>query len=165
MEHTKHIIRAMLLLVVAAVLFVCVRHFMIPESFGAYGHYRYDSVAEFTAYSPVHGTTGICADCHDEQGESLSDGKHSSVACETCHAPLSTHVATDVETGGMKKKDKGGDMVVRRSYELCAWCHQRLEARPKEFPQVVIRDHVSEKGEEMAEGVCLECHDVHNPSE
>ncbi|MFQ5804975.1 MAG: cytochrome C [Phycisphaerae bacterium] len=156
MEHTKHIIRAVLLLAVIAVAFVFVRHFAIPESFGEYGHYRYRSVDEHRSKPPVHGAPEACLECHDEEGEIWSEGKHGSVACEVCHAPLGSHVEAN---------ERVAPMLVQRTYDLCAWCHRRLVARPKDFPQVVIPGHGTEKGAEMSEDMCLECHDAHNPSE
>ena len=62
MEHAKHIIRAVLLLAVAGVVFVLVRHFAIPESYGMHGAYRFDSVAEHSAKPPHHGAPGACAE-------------------------------------------------------------------------------------------------------
>jgi hypothetical protein len=156
MEHAKHIIRAVLLLLVSTAVFVVVRHFAIPESYGAHGPYRFDSVAEFAAQSPVHGPPGACTDCHDDEAETVSGGKHGSVSCEVCHAPLGNHV---------RDGEKFADMPARRSYTLCGLCHRRLAARPKDFPQVVLMDHVREKGGDMSETACLECHDAHNPSE
>ena len=156
MEHAKHIIRAVLVLILIAVAFVFVRHFAIPGTFGEYGHYRYANVAEHAAKVPVHGAPGACADCHDEEAEAHTDGSHSSVSCELCHAPLGTHVEAD---------QRVAPMPVQPSYELCGRCHQRLIARPNDFPQVVLSDHVTEKGAKMSERICLECHDAHNPSE
>jgi hypothetical protein len=155
MDHAKHIIRAVLLLVLLAVAFVFVRHFAIPETFGMHGHYRFSNVAEHAAKSIVHGAPGACAECHSEQAKAVSEGKHSSVSCEVCHAPLAVHV---------QDSQRVAQMPVQRSYLLCARCHQRVVGRPKEFPQVVLKDHVTEKGGEMVEGVCQECHNVHNPS-
>ncbi len=156
MEHTKHIARAVLLLAAAALGFVVVRHFLVPETFGAHGHYRYASVLEHRAKESKHGPVGACGACHDEQTEAKSQGAHASVSCEVCHAPLATHV---------RDAEQVADMLVERSNKLCGWCHERLTARPKGFPQVVFREHVAEHGEEFSDQVCLECHDVHNPSE
>lgn len=156
MEHTKHIIRAVLILVVAAVVFVFARHFLYPASFGEHGQFRFDSVAEHASPAPRHGFPGACLDCHDEQGAALSEGKHGSVDCEVCHATLSSHVKEDKRVAAMR---------VNGSVEMCGWCHERLAARPVNHPQVVIDEHVKEKGEVMREKVCLECHDAHNPSE
>ncbi len=156
MEHTKHIARAVLLVLLACVAFVVVRHFAIPETFGMYGHYRAASVDEYAAVVPAHGAVGACAECHDVESETLSSGRHGSISCEVCHAPLSTHVQGDAAVA---------EMLVQRTYRLCAWCHQRLVARAKEFPQVMLAEHVVENGAEMSEAVCLECHDAHSPLE
>ena len=156
MEHTKHIVRAVLLLLLIVVVFVFARHFAIPETFGTYGHYRFANVMEQASKEPVLGAVGSCDDCHDEEAQTVSEGKHGSVSCESCHAPLSTHVEADQMVAAMP---------VVRSYSLCGWCHQRLVARPKEFPQVVFAEHVTEHGLELNETVCLECHDAHNPAE
>ncbi len=143
-------------MVLAAVAFILVRHFLYPETFGMYGHFRYASVAEFASIAPRHGAPEACDACHDEQAEARAAGKHSSVSCEVCHGPLAGHVEGDAWAA---------TMPVQRSNDLCAWCHERLTARPKQFPQIVTSAHVTEKGAEMTEEVCLECHDAHNPSE
>ncbi len=157
MEHAKHIIRALLLLIVIAVVFVFARHFAIPETFGAFGHYRFGNVEEHAAQPPVHGSPRVCVECHDEEGGVWSEGAHGTVSCEVCHAPLSTHVGED--------NKKIADMVMQRSFSLCARCHRYVVARPKDFPQVVLPDHVTEKGGEMTEHICWECHeDAHDPA-
>ena len=156
MEHSKHIIRAVLLLIVIAVVFVVTRHFLIPVSFGDYGHYRSDSIAEIAARPRAHSGRGACVECHADDADWVSVEEHGSVSCEVCHAPLATHAA-----GG----EKTADMAVHRTTALCAWCHQRLAARPVTFPQVVLVEHVTAKGAELGEGICLECHDAHDPLE
>jgi hypothetical protein len=155
-EHSKHIIRAVLLLIAFAVVFVVVRHFLIPRSFGEYGHFRGESLAEFAARTPAHGGRESCAECHADEVEWVSEEEHGSISCEVCHAPVAAHAA-----GG----EKIAEMPVHPSNALCAWCHQRLVARPATFPQVVFIDHVTEKGGELTEGICLECHDAHDPTE
>jgi len=156
MEHSKHIIRAVLLLIVIAVVFVVVRHFLVPRSFGDHGHYRSDSIAEIADRPLAHGGPESCVECHAEDAEWVLDEEHGSVSCQVCHAPLATHAA-----GG----EKTADMTVHRTTALCAWCHQRLAARPATFPQVVLIEHLTSKGAELAEGICLECHDAHDPVE
>src|SRR3972149_1614171 len=111
MEHAKHVIRAILLLVAAFVVFVLVRHFLYPKSFGLHGHYRFDSVAEYASAAPVHGDRGSCAACHEEQAATLTQGKHGSVSCEVCHAPLSTPAQGTA---------RGAPMPVDRSMQLLA---------------------------------------------
>jgi len=156
MEHAKHIIRAVLLLVLAAIVFVLGRHFLIPRTFGEYGHYRYASVEEYASQERKHGAPDACLECHDEQAKARAAGKHAHVSCEVCHAPLSTHIAND---------EKIAPMEIRRTTQLCGWCHQRLVGRPATMPQVHMTNHVVEKGGDLTESACLECHNAHNPSE
>lgn len=155
MEHSKHIIRAVLLLVVAAVGFVLVRHFAIPDSFGKHGPYRYNSVEEHAAKKLVHGAPGSCVECHEEQAGAVSEGKHAAVSCETCHAALASHVVDG---------ERIAEMAIQPAIKLCGWCHERLGARPKEFPQVAIKAHLAENEVQESQGVCLECHNAHDPS-
>ncbi len=163
MEHAKHIVRAVLLLVVVVLTLIVARHFAIPKSFGLYGAYRYDNVAEHAALSPVHGAPDACVHCHEEQAEARSEGKqsddeigHSSVSCEVCHAPLAGHVEGTEWTA---------KMPVLKKNSLCLRCHERLDARPKDFPQVVLSEHLEGQDVALSEGVCLECHNAHNPYE
>ena len=156
MEHTKHIARAVLLLVVLLIVSGFAGHFARPQTFGTYGAYRFTSVAEHAALEPMHGARGECADCHKEQAETLGKGKHAAVSCEVCHAPLGTHV---------KNGERIGQMRTQRSYELCGKCHERLAARPKDFPQVVMYEHVAKSGLKLTDQICWECHEnAHNPS-
>ncbi|MBI2434443.1 MAG: cytochrome C [Candidatus Hydrogenedentes bacterium] len=157
MEHTKHLWRAFLILLVLGVAGIFVRHFLIPESFGEQGFYRYTSLGEFKEKPVIHGAVGSCTSCHQEIADTKTAGKHASVSCEVCHAPESVHAA-----GGQKI----ADMPTNPSHTLCATCHQFLEARPKEFPQVDVTQHlidlgVMAKGEAIPDGACIVCHQPH----
>ncbi len=156
MEHAKHIIRAVLLVILIAVTFVVGRHFAIPDTYGEHGNYRFASVAEIAGRNPVHAGRESCVECHDDEASYVSEGSHRSISCEVCHAPLPAHVV---------EGERVAEMPMRRTYELCAWCHQRLVSRPATFPQVVFSDHVFDKGGELVPSICLECHDAHNPAE
>ena len=131
---------------------------MIPESFGQAGHYRYDSINELMAKLPEHGNDKTCGTCHEEILETHDAGKHATVSCETCHAPLSVHV---------KEGEKIASMPIGQPLTLCAYCHQANRARPAEFPQIVFKEHLVELGveltDEISPGVCTECHEAHDP--
>ena len=159
MEHTKHLWRAVLILVFVGIVGIMVRHFLIPQSFGLTGFYRHDSLAEFMAAPVVYGGPVSCTKCHKEVAKEKAEGGHASVSCEVCHGPVSGHA---------KDGEKIADMPVNRSYTLCAYCHQKLRARPESMPQVDFREHLV--GEELIgpdepipENVCSVCHEVHNP--
>ena len=160
MEHTKHIWRAALLLLALVVGATVTRHFLVPESFGQEGFYRYNSLSEFMASAPRHGNQAACGTCHMEQSEARAEGKHATVSCEVCHAPLATHAVGN---------EKIADMRIPPSDRLCAYCHQRLRARPHDMPQIDAQEHleqlgVIEAGQEIEPGTCIVCHDVHSPS-
>ncbi len=158
MEHTKHIWRISLLLIVLLVAVVIGRHFVIPESFGQAGFYRYNALVELMGKEPRHGPQASCDECHDDKVAELSAGLHSGVQCEVCHDVLSSHVQDD---------DKFADMTINRSYRLCANCHQELVARPEGMVQINLAEHLEiEPGDIIEEEACLECHDsegIHKP--
>jgi hypothetical protein len=152
MEHGRHVFRVAFVLLVGLVVVVIGRSFLIPRSYGLYGDYRFDNVAEqANARPPLHGGARSCGDCHDERLAALAKGTHARVSCEVCHAPLGRHV---------KDGDVVAKMPVDRSFRLCTRCHAKIEGRPAGFPQVVVQQHV--KGSLGADG-CLECHDAHSP--
>ena len=152
MEHARHVFRILFVLLVAIVAIVLGRSFLVPASYGLYGPYRFDNVAEQAAVRPpLHGGAASCGECHEDRLKAVSAGVHRGVSCEVCHAPLGRHV-------------KGGDVVapmaVDRSFTLCARCHRKIDGRPAAFPQVVLEQHVQGGLEGR---VCLECHDPHSP--
>jgi len=155
MEHTKHLWRAGILLVILMVVVVVGRHFVVPSSFGEMGYYRGDALYEFMEKTPEHGGAAACAECHEDMAEARSQGAHAVVQCEVCHAALATHV---------RDGDKFADMAVNRSWKLCAYCHEHLVARPATQPQIVITEHLELKPEApVPPEACLDCHDPHNP--
>lgn len=161
MEHTKHIWRAGILLFLFLFAAVIARHFMIPESFGREGHYRYASLTEFMAQPLVHGSRTSCAQCHEKEYDAQKEGPHAPVSCAGCHAPLSLHA---------KGEEKIADMPSNRSYRGCIVCHQKLRARPQSIKQIVPRKHledvgVLEPGEKIPDGACLVCHNPHTTKE
>lgn len=160
MEHTKHIWRAVLVLVAVALIGIVVRHFLVPSSFGQRGHYRYDSLAEYMDIPLVYGGVKACAEeCHPEQLKNRNEGKHATVSCEVCHMPLADHV---------KDGEVIAEMPKNLSHELCLFCHQEVRTRRETMPQISIREHLIEPEvigaeDEIPEGICAECHDVHAP--
>ncbi len=150
------VIRLSILLVVGVAAMISLRERFIPDTFGEEGHYR--AMARTLVGSQMIRYAGWqeCVDCHEGEGRAKFRSYHSSLSCEVCHGPLRTHVKDD---------EVVAPMPVDQSSDLCARCHQYLVARPKTFPQVVFRDHVTERGGESGETQCVECHDAHNSSE
>jgi hypothetical protein len=157
MEHARHVFRVLVVLLLAVVAVVLGRALLIPRSYGLYGAYRFDNVAEqASARAPLHAGAASCAECHGERATALAKGAHRAVSCEVCHAPLGLHV---------KAGDVVAPMRVDRSFTACARCHRRIDGRPAAFPQVVLEQHVKEQHAEGPLGgkICLDCHDAHSP--
>lgn len=158
MENTKHLWRAGILLLLLLIGGLVARHLLVPESFGEMGYYRYAALFEFMEREPRHGSPGACGDCHDEIAEAKATGAHAVVQCEVCHNTLSTHVKDD---------EKIADMVIDRSYRLCARCHQQLKARPAGMVQINLAEHLELEPEQaIPPEACVECHDadaIHSP--
>ena len=166
MEHTKHLWRALLLLLCAGVAGIVVRHFLVPESFGLEGPYRYDALADHMAKAPVHGSLTACKSCHGEVFDAHALGKHATVRCEVCHGPLNN---PDPLATHVKGEEKNAAMPTDRSVKLCINCHQRLDAKPDDMPQIDAMEHlttleVAPEDGKLEDGLCITCHDVHSPS-
>ena len=152
MEHARHVFRALVVLAVAVVVLVVGRSFLVPRSYGMYGAYRYDNVAEQASIrQPLHGGARSCAACHAERLEAVSKGAHRPVSCEVCHAPVGLHV----KDGALV-----APMAIDRSPAACARCHRKIDGRPPGFKQVVLDQHLPDG---IPPGGCLECHDPHSP--
>ena len=135
------------LFAVFVILFLIARHFLIPESFGEFGHYRADAIGEI-AELPVHyAGKEVCIDCHDIEAEQISSDRHSGLSCEVCHGPNAKH-ADDYEIMEFLIKDG--------SRESCGRCHGLNSARKIEAViQIDIREHHPEKEN------CIDCHNPH----
>lgn len=155
LRHAKHIVRVALLLLIAVVVLTLGRSFFVPDSWGQYGPYRASNVAEQMAHPPRHGGNAACAGCHDAEAAELAGGGHSTLACESCHAPLAVHATTD---------DVIAEMPIHKDKELCLTCHRRLDARPASHPQIRERDHLKDQEvEDATPDVCFDCHSPHSP--
>lgn len=132
-------------------LFLIARHFLIPESFGEYGHYRANSIDEIAAL-PIHyaGKT-VCAECHEEEAGKLASDQHASLSCEICHGPNAKHT-DDYEVVEFLVKDG--------SRKFCGRCHSIDAVRkPDNITQINIEEHHPEKEN------CIDCHNPHAVTE
>jgi hypothetical protein len=150
MEHARHVFRVALVLLVGIVVVVLGRALVIPKSYGMYGPYRFDNVAEqASARPPLHAGAASCGECHAERLAAVQAGSHRAVSCEVCHGPLGRHV---------KDGELVAAMPVDPSPRACARCHRRIDGRPAAFKQVVPEQHVP-----AGAASCLDCHDPHSP--
>jgi len=146
-KDAGHLFRFAGLFVVAFLVFLVVRGFVVPKSFGEYGHYRAAAIAEYAARPVKFAGHQTCEACHTDIAGTKAGGMHAHLNCEACHGALAKH-AEDPASLTPQKPDTA---------VLCARCHAASAAKPKNFPQV---DPVSH-----ANGVpCETCHNPHSPA-
>jgi hypothetical protein len=145
-KDAGHLFRLAGLFVAGILVFLGMRVFLVPKSFGQYGHYRGDAIAEIAARPVNFAGHQACEDCHADVLEKKKASRHTGVNCEACHGPLAKH-ADDPSVQPAKL-----DTAV-----LCVRCHEANPAKPKGFPQVASADHSS--------GLpCDTCHQPHSPA-
>lgn len=145
-QHSGHLIRVALVFAAGFVLFFVVRGSVVPKSFGKYGHYRADALGEIMARPASFGGSDSCSTCHEDAFTQRKTGKHANLNCEACHGPLARHA----DDPASQKPAKLQAAV------LCARCHEANSAKPKAFPQVVLKEH-------SPDGACDACHQPHHP--
>jgi hypothetical protein len=146
-KDAGHLFRLAAVFVAGGLAFVGARAFLVPKSFGQYGHYRGDAIADIAARPLNYAGHQACEDCHTGVLEKKKTGKHVHVNCEACHGPLANHAADPASVQPPKL-----DTAV-----LCVRCHEANIAKPKSFPQVASTDHST--------GLpCDTCHQPHSPA-
>ncbi|MFZ0943603.1 MAG: multiheme c-type cytochrome [Syntrophobacteraceae bacterium] len=145
-KDSGHIVRLAIAFAVVFVIFLLIRAHFIPKSFGQYGHYRGNALAELSSKPISYAGHQACEDCHGEVVLMKTAGKHAGVNCESCHGPLAGHAG---DPGSVAPQLP--DTAV-----LCARCHEANIAKPKNFPQVVSAEH-------SGGAVCKSCHQPHSP--
>lgn len=142
-----HLFRFAGLFVLAFLAFLVIRGYVVPKSFGQYGHYRGAAITEIAARPVKFAGHQACEDCHTDIVATKAQGKHVHVNCEACHGPLANH-ASDPSSVTPTLPDTA---------VLCARCHTASAAKPRDFPQVDPADHSGGMP-------CKTCHNPHNPT-
>ena len=86
-----HLFRFAGLFVLAFIIFLVVRHYVVPPSFGQYGHYRGAAITEIAARPVKFAGHETCETCHSDVLDVKGKGRHAHVNCEACHGPLAKH--------------------------------------------------------------------------
>jgi hypothetical protein len=145
-KDSGHLFRLAAVFALGTLLFLVMRGVLVPKSFGQYGHYRGNAMAEIAARPVTFAGHETCETCHADVLDKKKDGKHAHVNCEACHGPQAKH-ADDPSSVQPPKLDTA---------VLCVRCHEANSAKPKNFPQVASADHSS--------GLpCDTCHQPHSP--
>jgi hypothetical protein len=128
-------------------LFLLLRHFLVPETFGQYGHYRGASLIDNAAVEIHYAGQKACMECHQDIEDLKVQDVHSGIHCEICHGPGQKHVISGEATDIFKPSGR----------EFCGRCHSKNAARQKDAVfQVDLAIHNIGKN-------CVECHNPHQP--
>ncbi len=147
LKDAGHLFRLAAVFVIGILAFLVIRGFLVPQSFGEYGHYRGNAIREMAARPMNYAGHQTCETCHTEVLDKKKDGRHAHVNCEACHGPLAAH-ADDPAAVQPAKLD---------TTLLCPRCHEANAAKPKTFPQVASADHSNGLA-------CDTCHQPHSPA-
>ena len=143
------ITRLTLVFAVFIFLFLLVRHFLVPDSFGKYGPYRADAIIDNTLPEIHYSGQQACFECHQDVEDLKLMDVHSEVHCETCHGPGQKHVVS----GAIE------DILKPSTRESCGLCHSKNAARQQDAVfQVDLNEHNVDKK-------CIDCHNPHQPWE
>ena len=148
----RHAVPVLVIVVVAVAVALTVRHFLVPATFGEYGHYRAAAMEDEKAHLSRHAGRAACLECHADIAALHAKDAHASVECETCHGPGAKHVKNSDEP--MRAADSRDDCLV---------CHRHLDARPGSFPQVDWQQHYKFVGVKDTSIACVRCHSGHEP--
>ena len=130
-------------------LFLLLRHFLIPDTFGQYGHYRGASLEDNAAVEIHYAGQQACLECHQDIEDQKIQDVHSDIHCETCHGPGQKHIVSG----------EASDILKPAGREFCGSCHAKNAAKPKDaIFQVNLAEHNVGKN-------CTECHNPHQPWE
>lgn len=147
-RHGGHLVRVAGLFLAGVLAFLVLQAFLVPEGFGALGHYRAGAIEENRVRPVAFAGRAACVECHSDVPDAMKGGRHAGVHCEACHGPLAGHAGDPTEKKAVRPDSKA----------LCARCHAANVARPARFPQVEVADH-------MGEEACTTCHVAHQPAQ
>lgn len=157
-SYNAHLIRLIVALVVVVIVGMVARKVFVPESMGAYGHYRGADIIDQQAVPIRLGTNDSCFTCHKPIRKIHKEGVHKTVSCEVCHGPYGNHIAEGKKVGTLPVIR--GDEIK----DLCLRCHNKIiQARPRESIKVVGMPEHLEKMHVNLSHSCNQCHMVHDP--
>jgi hypothetical protein len=129
------------------ILFLFIRHLLIPDTFGEFGHYRGDALIDNANIEIHYAGQQACFECHQDIEDGKTMDAHNPIHCETCHGPGQKHVSSSL----------AADIFKPSTREFCGSCHSLNAAkRQSAIYQVNLSEHNVDKK-------CIDCHNPHQP--
>jgi len=140
------VFRLVLLAVGIVVTYSTARYFLTPPSFGQYGWYRAEALAEASARERVYAGRKACDECHSDEFKKVAEHAHKTLSCEGCHGAAQAHA------------DNPDVKPEKPQFSVCVRCHEANRSRPKWHKQIVVKNHYTVSN-------CTDCHVPHLPEE
>ncbi|MCP5105809.1 MAG: hypothetical protein GY950_20645 [bacterium] len=163
MQDKIHAIKIVGLIIAALAAYFIFQALLSPESFGEWGHYRKDAVADELAREPVHQNGTVCMECHDDISDVHGKDVHYKLECSVCHGDGHKHVTFNLGETTEKISEEEARMPKDYTLEGCLYCHRKLSARPADFPQIDVARHFRLVGVTETQTACIACHSPHEP--
>ncbi|WP_300455864.1 hypothetical protein [Desulfobacula sp.] len=134
------------------------KHLLLPDSFGVYGPYRANAIAEAALVPIRHGTNASCFKCHAYEAGIHKTGRHQTISCEFCHGTYMDHVENGRKIGTLPVKRE------KQITTLCLRCHNtEIKARSElVIKTVAMPNHLADQNVKLTHN-CNQCHHVHAP--
>ena len=136
------------LFVLLVAIFLVARYFLVPESFGEAGHYRFDSLDDNRAKPMHYAGKDACAECHEDYLLEQSN-MQAGLSCETCHGPGLAHY----------DNPDTARLLLPIEREHCGLCHSYNPSRSSGVITMI------DLNEHNPEDNCIDCHNPHTPWE
>jgi hypothetical protein len=179
LKNNSHVKRIFALLIIAVIMGFGIRQLLLPDTFGALGQYRAESLKDILKLKRIYQGKESCAPCHDNY-DILKKDVHYGVQCENCHEPGNVHIEqieTFLDQNNLKPTESGKypeealkvvpeemtRMPKEYTLEGCLFCHRKLESRPHDFAQIDPEEHFKSLHVTDDSIRCVECHNPHEP--
>jgi hypothetical protein len=178
LKDAGHLFRFAGLFVIAFLVFWVIRGYVVPKSFGQYGHYRGAAIGDLAAHPAKFAGHEACETCHSDVADTHAKGAHAHVNCEACHGALYQRLSVPAQPkpnlyerfAALIVKPVPPDPPILLHADdpvsvipvkpdtavLCVRCHAASAAKPRNFPQIVVADHYP--------APCESCHNPHSPA-
>ena len=163
MRNWAHVGKMLLIAALVVVGGLARQRYQRPADYGRYGAYRAGALQDIFAQQPRHQGMAVCNGCHDDIVALHDKDVHFGVACEDCHGPAQLHVQFFSGEGGDAITEASATLPREYTLEGCLFCHRKLAARPRNFPQVDPAEHFAFLHVKDATTRCIECHSPHEP--
>jgi predicted CXXCH cytochrome family protein len=162
-KNSKHIILLFSILFVLLVAGLILRKALQPNSYGFAGNYRWDANYQIMQQPVLNQSSKVCSECHENIYNLHEKDAHYNVPCVDCHGAGNVHVA--YFKGDSLKGITRKQAYLEKDFKLdgCLLCHQKLKARPADFPQIIKDEHYKFLHVKEPATECISCHNPHEP--